>query len=158
MLVSPFPRSAYALAWEWLHQFRHNNFDDTGPKTFPDFALEMERRERFERTWGVEHAGQFVGLIGYAPMTRRAGMFHGIVFDQQVHGKGIAKAAVRAVLTELFEEGGVDKISAAYFADNRKIGRLLLGLGAQREGYLRRQTLRDGVPIDMELVAFFRGD
>ncbi|MGH9666932.1 MAG: GNAT family N-acetyltransferase, partial [Bryobacteraceae bacterium] len=68
---------------------------------------------------------------------------------------GVAAQAVRAFLLERFA-GGVEKVSAAFFANNARIERFLDKLGAEPEGYLRRQTLRDGRAVDMRLVAIFR--
>jgi RimJ/RimL family protein N-acetyltransferase len=155
-VVSPFPRAAYPLAWGWLRQFPQHNFDDSGPRTVDEFAAEMDRRlASGERAWGFEHGGNLAGIAGYAPLAAHWGMFHGICFDERVHGKGIARAAIEAVLTELFAQG-VEKISASYFAENTRIERFLARLGAIEEGYLHRQARRGGQPVDMRLVAFHR--
>lgn len=156
-LVSPFPRAAYPLAWLWLRQFPLANFDDSGPRTCAEFAAEMDSRlARGERTWGFEHDdGWLVGIAGYAPLAAHWGIFHGICFDQRVHGQGIAGLAIERVLTELFATG-VEKISASYFAENERIHRFLARLGAIEEGYLHRQARRGGQAVDMRLVAFHR--
>lgn len=155
-MISPFPRAAYALAWEWLNQFPAANFDDSGPRTLAEFAIEMDRRlAAGERTWGFEHGGRLVGIAGYAPLAPHWGMLRGICFDQPAHGRAIAEAAIRGMLDEIFA-AGVEKISASYFADNARIHRFLARLGAIEEGYLRRQARRAGQPVDMRLVAFHR--
>jgi RimJ/RimL family protein N-acetyltransferase len=155
ILVSPFPAEAFPAVWTWLQEFPANNFDDYGPRTYETFQAAMQDRAAVERTWGVLHEGQPCGIIAYLPLSERLGIFHGICFAQSVHGKGIAKAAVRQVLDELFASG-VFKVQAAFFADNLRVGRFLIGLGAVEEGLLRKQTMRDGIAIDMQLLAFFK--
>jgi RimJ/RimL family protein N-acetyltransferase len=156
-IVSPFPPSKYRRLWDWLGQFPLNHFDDGGPRTCDEFAGTIaERLAHGERLYGVfDDRGELVGAIGMAFLSPRAAMFHGISFDRPAHGTGIAQRAVAAILDELFRSG-IEKVSAAYFADNERVHRFLKKLGAVEEGYLRRQTRRGGVPVDMRLVAFFK--
>jgi len=157
-LVSPFPASDLGRLWNWLHEYPEANTDDYGPVSFEEFSIEMRRRmESGERTWGVLSDGALCGAIGFAPATERLGWFHGICFSQSVHGRGIARQAVARVLDELFASG-IEKVCAGYFADNARIDRLFKRLGAVEEGLLRAQTLRNGKPVDMRLIAIFRGN
>ena len=154
-LISPFPSECLTYAWAWLRESPECNFDDYGPRSFETFFLEMKRRaDGGERSWGVRRDGELVGIIGYLPITERWGSFHGICFTREVCGTSTTRLAVARVIHELFDSG-VEKISACYFADNYRVGRFLADLGAVEEGYLRRQTLRDGKPLDMRLVAIF---
>ncbi len=155
-LVSPFPPGELPLAWAWLHEFPANNFDDYGPTTYAEFAEEMERRGGAEQTWGIMAAGHLCGIVAYLPYTPRSGTFHGVCFTRSVHGTGIPRAAVRAIADEIFASG-VEKISASFFASNLKVHRFLAGLGAVDEGLMRQHTLQGGIPIDMRLVALFKG-
>ncbi len=154
-LVSPFPWEHRFPAWGWLLQFPDNNFDDYGQQEFDTFARELKRRFLAERTWLALRDGQPCGIIGYLPITPRMGSFHGIAFDEAVHGDGTAKAAVSMVIQELFGSG-VEKICASFFFENERVFNFLSGLGARTEGILRKHTLCHGVPIDMRQVAIFR--
>lgn len=153
-LTSPLPASGYPSAWAWLREFPSANFDDYGPATFSDFCGAMIERSKAERTWGVLHCGVPCGIIAYLPITPRSGTFHGICFSREVHGTGVARAAVSRVIQEIFESG-IEKISATFFADNLRVARFLASLGAVDEGLLRKHTVRDGIAIDMRQVAFF---
>lgn len=154
-LVSPFPTQSLQLAWSWLNEFPERNFDDYGPKTPSQFGVHMvEREEAGERTWLVKKDGAPVGIVGYQPVTPRMGWFHGICFTRAAWGRETTQAAVGRVINELFASG-VEKIGAAYYADNPRIGRFLEHLGAVDEGLLRAHTLRGGQPVDMRLVAIF---
>jgi RimJ/RimL family protein N-acetyltransferase len=155
-LISPFPADHLPLAWSWLRQFPECNFDDYGPKSLDEFIVAMRLREASgEKTWGVRKDNTLVGIVGYAPQTPRMGWFHGICFTKSACDRETPKAAVSMILQELFE-AGVEKVSAAYFADNHRVDRFLKGLGAREEGYFLAHTLRDGSPIDMRSVAIFK--
>ena len=144
------------LAWQWLREFPGSNFDDYGPRSKAEFAVSVAERVRGgELIVTVLADEQPVGLIGYMPITERLGSFHGICFAKRVHGTGVAKRAVEMFLADLFS-AGVEKVVATYFADSVNVGRLLQSVGAVEEGLLRRQTLRDGKPIDMCLIAIFK--
>jgi len=154
-IYSPFPPADFPIVWRWLHEFPAANLDDFGPKDEADFIEMMHERAVKEKTWAVYHDGALCGIVSYLPVTKRDGMFHGICFTQSVHGKGVAKAAVYSVLQKLVRSG-VDKVSAGFFADNPRVHRFLASLGGIDEGLLRRQTVRDGIEIDIRLIAFFK--
>lgn len=151
----PFPLEELPLAWEWMNEFPAANIDDYGPKTYEEFKEQIIQRMRSEVICGVKYKGKLVGIIGYIPLNARYGMFHGICFSKAVHGKHICSEAVRTFIAKLFATG-VDKISASYFAQNRRIRRFLKSLGAVDEGYLRKQTVQNGKYVDAILVAIFR--
>ena len=116
----------------------------------------MTRRiDAGESVFGVNVDGELVGFIGCARITGRLATLHGICFAARVHGSGIAAWAVGELLETLYH-CGVEKVSASYFADNEKIRRLLAKCGAHDEGLLRIHTARQGVPVDMWLVAFYQ--
>lgn len=154
-LLEGVPPSLYPKVWAWLHEFPENNFDDSSVRSYEEFAASMEDRAHTERIWLVSAAGEPCGIIAYLPLDARLGCFHGICFARAVHGQRIAKHAVRHVLDLIFASG-TEKIQAAFFATTPRINRFLLGLGAVTEGLLRKQATRHGVPVDMQLLAFFK--
>lgn len=147
--------SWWPLMWSWVQEAPAMNLDDHGPTTEAAFAADMEQRLTSEWLWGVTMDGERVGAIGVAPITGRTAMFHGILFAAAVHGVGVSQRAVRDVLAWLWARG-MDKVSAAYFSDNGRVGAFLSRLGAVPEGVMRRQTVRGGQALDLTLVAFFR--
>lgn len=154
-LIYPYPADQLRAAWEWMNEFPLANLDDYGPKSYEEFEQDMLARLKTEVISGVKHRDKLVGIIGYLPITSRYGMFHGICFSKAVHGQGVASQAVRKFVANLFANG-VEKISASYFADNRRVRRLLGNIGAVDEGYMRRQTTQKGKPVDSILVAIFK--
>ena len=158
MQIEAFPLERLPELWAWLGQFPENNFDDAGPRSLEEFEAEMRRRLASGQ-WllGVAADGRLVGAIGFECLAPYLGMFRGIVFDRSVHGAGIAAQAVRAVLERAFRTG-IEKVSALYFADNKRIDGLLIKLGAIDEGLLRKHTRRNGQPVDVRVGAFFKED
>jgi RimJ/RimL family protein N-acetyltransferase len=139
--------------WAWMHEYPEANLDDTAPATGEAFTHEMIRRlATGERLWAVSQDGETVGAIGYQPLTVDTGSLHGVCFVSWTHGKGIAAPALCAVL-DVLRGDGVRKISATYFADNRRIRSLLERCGFQPEGYLTAHTCRHHVWCDCILVA-----
>jgi RimJ/RimL family protein N-acetyltransferase len=154
-ISQPFPEALLPEAWGWLQQFPRANFDDFGPRSCEEFLVEMRRRrESGERSWAVRSEGRAVGLVGYAQLAPHSGTFHGVCFDRSVHGTGLTRAAIEAILEQVFAEG-TRKVMAGYFSDNHRVHTFFKRLGAQSEGLLRAQTYRQGQPVDMRLVAFF---
>lgn len=155
-LITPFPPEHYTLLWDWANEFPLNNMDDSAPVNFNYFCVEMERRvERGETIWEIEAFGEPVGAVGYFPINREKGAFHGICFTQNVHGTGIPRLAVEEIIQKIFDTG-VQQIRAAYFSDNIRISKFLKKLGAVEVAHIPRETTRKGQPIDMTTVAIFR--
>lgn len=152
-----FPIDQLPRAWEWMGQYPLANFDDFGPTTYEQFETEMKRRADSEDLFGIFHNSEPCGFVGAFVLSPQCCMLHGICFDKAVHGLGVAKPAVRAVMDIIFNQG-FKKIAASYFADNLRIHRFLQKLGFVEEGYLHRQTMRIGKEIDMRLVGTFRKD
>lgn len=154
LALAAFPAELLPLLWEWLSEFPKANFDDYGPKTLEQFREWMLlRAQSGTKTLGVIVDGSFVGAIAVLQLDKSA-MFRGICFSKAMHGKGVAHAACQIVLQAHWDEG-FRKVAAEYMADNRRVRHFLEKLGAVDEGYLKRETLRGGRPMDVRRVAFF---
>lgn len=151
--LEPLTSEWYATLWGWLHERPSAHFDDTAPKDFSSFKDDIgARRHRGESLWLVRVDDAPAGAMGYAPITHRTGMLHGVCISRAFSGRGVADAAITLVLEELSSRG-VEKVSASYFADNTKIRQCLARAGFLDEGYLMAQTTKQGRTIDMRLVA-----
>lgn len=156
-LESPFPPEVLLLVWEWLLEYPEQNFDDFGPRNIAEFIDHIERRDKAgERMWMVKYDGLYVGFLGFTPVSPIVGTFH-LCFSRTVHGKGVAREAVLQMLRLLFSEG-IEKVQVAYFADNWPVRRFLKKLKAKDEGFLMAHTTKKGLPVDMHMVALFKGD
>ncbi len=153
----PFQPAWIDMAWEWLNQDRHVNFDDYGPRTVEEFADNLlSRVERGQTIMAVLKGGVPVGMIGFQPVTERLGQFAGICIAKQAQRKSVGTIAVGILLLSLYSEG-FEKIEAAFFADNEGVEALFRKLGAREEGILLEHTLRGGKPVDMKLMGFLKG-
>ena len=154
----PFPPGMVGEAWKWMHEFPAANFDDDGPKTLADFSAQLLASvQRGSNIIGVEHDGKTVGIVRLTRLNSRLAMFGGICFSKEVHGKGIARAALEQVIAILWLDG-IEKIIAQYFADNQRVRSFLAKLGAKDEGFHRKHAKRGGKIIDVRSIAFFKPD
>ena len=157
MSLAPFPPEAHSLLWDWMHEFPKANFDDTRPADLDAFLTRLYAGAlNGDKLIGVMLGDAWVGAIGIGMKSDRTAQFKGICFTRSVHGTGIAKLAVQGVISALWTDSNILKIDAAYFADNRRIRHFLKKLGAVDEGYRKAGAWRDGKPLDVREVAFFR--
>lgn len=153
----PYPAEQLDKMWAWLHEFPKSSFDDSTPADdFDLFRLIMLGKAKAgQKLIAAELAGDLVGAIAFKGMTSKHGKFGGIVFSKEVHGMGVAFYAVNAVLAACWAEG-YEVITANYFADNHRVHAFLKKLGAVNKGYRIAETTRNGKPVDVRDVAFFR--
>lgn len=143
-----------ALVWSWLQQFPDNNCYDGGPTSAEACADMMQTKYTFGCVFTVVCRDTHpVGVIGIAPESTRTAMFHGICFDQTVHGRGVAREAVAHVIAESVARG-FRKIHARFLSHNAKVARLFASLGFVVEGTLRGHVAQRGCPMDMTLVSW----
>ena len=153
--LRPLEFSDISEVWKWANEFPEMNFDDSGPKSAEDFWSMMEDRMKHETMMIAESGSIPVGIVAMRALSDRHVMFAGICFTRTVHGTGIPLQAVRKVLDQLYQ-GGVQKVSAKFFASNLRVERFLRTMRFQREGYLQSETMCDGKPMDMILMAALR--
>ena len=110
----------------------------------------IEAHALYGRHEGVPWAATFTeedkvlgmfGLHDWSHNHRRAEA--GYDLAQAYWGQGIAKEALRAILTFGFERMNLHRIYAGTIADNHESVRLLEGLGFTREGTLREHSWED---------------
>ncbi len=155
-IETPFPPEVLILVWSWLNEYPEQNFDDYSPQNFEQFVAQMGQRDKLERMWAVKHEGRYVGFMSFAPLTPHVGTFH-LCFAREVHGTGVAREAVRQMASALFNQG-VEKLQGVYFSDNYQVRKFLKKFKAVDEGYLQSHTMRKGIPIDVRVIALFKGD
>lgn len=153
-IIAPFPNEELIHAWEWMHEFPNANMDDTCSDNSENFIKNTRMRLTYELSWGAVVDGKVKGIICFNRFNERLGFFHGICFSKGNFERKQKQWILRSILQELFARK-IEKVCATYFADNEKIDKFLKDLGAIREGYFRRHTVRNGLPIDMVQVAFF---
>jgi diamine N-acetyltransferase len=105
-----------------------------------------------ERVWAIEDPdGTYLGNVGlhqihWPSRNARLGI---VVASRAHHGRGVAQAALKAVLDRGFAELGLHKIWAVHFHDNARMAHILGKLGFVVEGRLRDEYFHDGRYHDM---------
>ena len=102
--------------------------------------------------------GALLGAIGavMSPTHNRAEMGYWIGIP---HWKqGYATEAARSMIGYLFEQRGLNKVSAHHFAKNPASGRVLLKAGMQKEGYYREHVKKWGEYLDCVMYGMVRSD
>jgi RimJ/RimL family protein N-acetyltransferase len=152
----PFPPADVEKLWAWMHEYPKANFDDSAPPSLEVFKLQMLSRASVgQKLIEVQVSGEPVGAIALQKLSPTTAQFRGICFTKSVHGTGVARLAVETVLMALWAEG-IEKVSADYMADNRRIRQFLARLGAVDEGYFKGETRRNEKPVDVRRVAIFK--
>lgn len=106
--------------------------------------------------WAIEVGHRAIGGIG---IELREGIYvkcadFGYWLGEPYWGRGIATAAVRALVPEILSRFGLIRLQAYVFAWNPASMRVLEKAGFAREGVMRRAALKDGVLIDEVLYAY----
>lgn len=153
-ITSPFPLRFCSDLLDWCNESAVQAMDDFWPKTVEALSAEIEGRSRTERTCLICKGGLPVGYIGYNRINSHVGTLRGVCFAKSVHGDGTALRALRRVLWMAFDSG-VHKVMAFPFSDNARAIVFYEKLGAETEGLLLEQTLRNGRLTDVNCMAFF---
>ncbi|MGZ5025183.1 MAG: GNAT family N-acetyltransferase [Chthoniobacterales bacterium] len=108
----------------------------------------------------IEVDGKAGGAIGIHPkedVHRRTAEL-GYWIAEPYWNRGIATAAVRAMVDFGFETLPLDRIFAEPYANNLASARVLEKAGFQLEGRMRKNVIKDGVVLDSLLYAKVRED
>lgn len=133
-----------AVLWQWISENPELHQDDYGPKTLEEFRAHLDKQGVVPIS--VREGKKLVGAIGFAPETR---WIRGIHFRPDARGRGLAYAAVKAILKSQEPHA----VRLKYMADNpympglvRKLGGVLVDGGWE--------TARDGKLVPFQLVEF----
>jgi RimJ/RimL family protein N-acetyltransferase len=105
--------------------------------------------------FAIEVDGETVGGIGYAPGTdvERYSAEIGYWLGEAFWGRGIVTEALSLVTAHIFAHRSVLRLFALPFADNLASARVLEKAGYEREGLLRRSSVKAGRPKDQLIYA-----
>jgi len=110
--------------------------------------------------FAIELEGEAVGGIGLIPgfdVERRTAEL-GYWLGEAAWGRGLATAAVRALLPYAFEELELLRVFAAVFAFNSVFWRVVGKAGFVHEGVLRDAAVKEGCVTSMIMFGMTRGD
>lgn len=138
------------------HLFPHPYTDADAERWFAMLEGQLEPSH-----WAIEIDGEAVGSIGCIPgqgIYERSAQF-GYWLGEAFWGRGIATAAVNAVVPHVVARFGVVRLESPVFEWNPASMRVLEKCGFAREGVLRASISKDGRIIDQILYAYVvRGD
>lgn len=153
ILRSPFPAEDVPRIWNWIEPFRWRVSDDFSPKTLAEFLSHFSALASRGRTWAVYRGGELGGVISYEKLSPIVGTAH-VVFKKSFWGRGTTVPALRLAGAEMLAD--VPKLSLPVFQGNKAMVALLMVAGAVQEGVLKKHSQRNGKPIDVVMMAFFR--
>lgn len=154
-IESPFPLFAIPSMWRWIQAFKHRMADDSFPTDLDGF---VERWEAFakagRKSWAIKRDGEIGGVVVSSMTGMITRDFH-CIFRKDFWGKETTYPALNLILEEIFATG-TEKLSTMAFADNHSIIFLMKEIGVTKEGYLSKQTRRDGKLVDMVMLGLER--
>ncbi|ANY71724.1 GNAT family N-acetyltransferase [Paenibacillus ihbetae] len=121
--------------------------------------IDLFAKNRLERRgirWGIELKDRkgLVGTIGFnawAPKHKRAEI--GYELHPDYWRQGYAREAASAVLSFGFQQLGLDRVGAVVFIDNKASHALLIRLGFEMEGVLRKYIHQNGKSYDTNVYS-----
>jgi len=157
-------------AWENASELLYSNDDqpeEREPDSLEDTRRFLERISEYTPDSRIIHyAIHLKGnneLIGYGMIAlidrynRRCKV--GITIgDQRYWGKGLAKEALKAVISYCFETLGLNRIGAHIYAFNDRSIRLFEGLGFRREGTIRQSVHKKGQFVDEYIYGLLKSE
>lgn len=120
--------------------------------------LQWVGQQPIETVWAIAIDDAAVGGIGLqlGQDIERVSAEIGYWLGQELWGRGLATAALRAVTDYAFTQFGLTRIFAVPFATNAASIRVLEKAGYTSEGLLRRSAIKDGVICDQRLFARYQ--
>jgi RimJ/RimL family protein N-acetyltransferase len=106
-------------------------------------------------SFAVDCAGSLVGSIGYVPGrdVERCGAEVGYWIGGPYWGRGLATAALLALIGEVTARGGFTRLFAVPFATNMASRRVLEKAGFSLDAILRRSAIKEGRVVDQALYS-----
>jgi ribosomal-protein-alanine N-acetyltransferase len=132
-----------------------------------DHALAWINQQRREAVRGratnfairLRPGGQLIGSVGLRDIDREHLQAElGFWIGLEWWGQGYAREAAAALIGFGFESLGLNRIYAHHMGRNPAAGKVLAGVGMQREGLLRQRVRKWGVYEDVVLYAIVRDD
>ena len=126
-------------------------------QNFIEYAKNMSLKGG-EQVFAIICDGLMVGIISYVVGTGHKSCTASIGYyvGKRYWGKGIAAAAVRLVVKDIFVNPSVCRIYAEIFAPNSASARVLEKCGFVCEGKLKKAVVKDGIVFDALVYALTR--
>lgn len=139
-----------------------NPYTEKDAAEWLEFTDKLDEDAGFRVNWVIRHTptGKLIGGIGrllhYGKDAHLDEIGYWLALPYR--GQGITTQAVVAFSNWLFDELGLERLTANVFAHNPASVRVLEKAGFQREGFMRHQYLKDGRFLDSIFMAKLRND
>ncbi|RDU37186.1 GNAT family N-acetyltransferase [Neobacillus piezotolerans] len=109
--------------------------------------------------WGIElkETGDIIGTIGLQEWSiehKRANISYALFPENW--GNGYASEAVEKVISYGFQELGLERIGAVVFVENKVSSKLLIKLGFEKEGTLKKYMYQNDIPYDTDVYSLLK--
>ena len=125
-------------------------------RDFIDQTMKEARKKNPSKlSFVIDIDGKVVGAVGFGPIEGHKAQI-GYWLAERYWGKGIMTEAVKLVTKFGFNELGFRRIYARAFPFNKASIRVLEKAGYKKEGYLRKDHMKDGKLMDAHIYARVR--
>lgn len=104
----------------------------------------------------LKREGKMIGTIDIRPMEEHKIAELGYTLNRKYWGSGYMTEAASLLLAFAFEKLGMEKVFAIHDVRNTASGKVMLRLGMQKEGVLRRHRVHKGEHLDMAYYGILR--
>lgn len=132
--------------------------DEEQARGFINFFSKNYHEKRGIR-WGIEikSTKEFIGTIGFnALLLKHKRAEIGYELHPNYWRKGYASEAIGKVISYGFDVLGLTRIGAVVFIENVASNELLLSLGFEKEGVLKKYMYQNGIAYDTNIYGYFK--
>lgn len=167
LILRSVKRSDLADMWEYLNDPTISEF------TTWDYHKKIETTESylnhvlnnysngFVENWGLElkSTHKLIGMVGFGEVNEehRRGEI-GYVLSTKFWNQGLMSEAIKMVISAGFETLNLDKILGRCISENQASKQILIKAGFSKEGHLRRQYIKNGIPRDIEVFGILKNE
>ena len=128
------------------------------PFSLDDVRISEEKAAAKHYPFIVEVEGQAIGRIGLfnASMRNRTASLYLFIGERSFWGRGLAKDALRALLTYAFDTLNLSLVQLYMLGDNDRAGRLYKSIGFIEEARLRDRSFSEGRYIEHVIMSITR--
>lgn len=131
---------------------RHESVEETRENIARHFLASPAGKYAIE----LKSEGKMIGTIDIRPSEEHKVAELGYTLNRQYWGRGYMTEAASALMTFAFEQLQMEKVFAIHDIRNAASGKVMLRLGMQQEGVLRRHRVHKGEHQDMAYYGILR--
>ena len=105
----------------------------------------------------IEYEKKFIGVSGLDLVNKKnkVARFFIVIGKKDLWGKGIGSGVIKSIVNYGFKELQLRKINSDFLTPNEAVKIIHEKAGFQHEGFLRKDSYRNNIWIDREIVSIF---